>query len=41
MPLVPVSATEVRERVRRGEPIGDLVPPAVADYIRERGLYRT
>jgi nicotinate-nucleotide adenylyltransferase len=41
MPLVPVSATAIRERVRRGEPIGEMVPPAVAAYIRERGLYRT
>jgi nicotinate-nucleotide adenylyltransferase len=41
MPLVPVSATDIRERVRRGEPIEDMVPPAVADYIRERGLYNT
>jgi nicotinate-nucleotide adenylyltransferase len=41
MPLVPVSATEVRERVRRGEPIEGMVPAAVAGYIRERGLYRT
>ena len=40
MPLVPVSATAIRERVRRGEPIGEMVPPAVAAYIRERGLYR-
>ena len=35
-----VSATEVRERVARGEPIDDLVPPAVARIIEERGLYR-
>jgi nicotinate-nucleotide adenylyltransferase len=41
MPLVPVSATEIRERVRRGEPIAGLVPPAVEAYIRERGLYST
>jgi len=41
MPLVPVSATAIRERVSRGEPIGEMVPPAVAAYIRERGLYRT
>ena len=40
MPLVPVSATEIRERVRRGLPVGELVPPAVGAYIRERGLYR-
>ena len=41
MPLVPVSATEIRERVRRGLPVDELVPPAVAAYIREQGLYRT
>jgi nicotinate-nucleotide adenylyltransferase len=35
----PVSATLVRERVARGEPIDDLVPPAVADAIRRFGLY--
>ena len=35
-----VSSTEVRERVARGEPVDDLVPPAVAPAIRELGLYR-
>ena len=35
-----VSSTDVRERVARGEPIDDLVPPAVAGAIRELGLYR-
>ena len=35
-----VSSTDVRERVARGEPIDDLVPPAVAGTIRELGLYR-
>jgi nicotinate-nucleotide adenylyltransferase len=40
MPLVDVSATAARERVRRGEAIEGMVPPAVAAYIRERGLYR-
>jgi nicotinate-nucleotide adenylyltransferase len=34
-----VSGTEVRGRVARGEPIDDLVPPAVAQIIDERGLY--
>jgi nicotinate-nucleotide adenylyltransferase len=37
---VPVSSSEVRERVARGEPIEGLVPPAVAREIAERGLYR-
>lgn len=35
----PVSGTDVRARVARGEPIDDLVPPAVARIIEERGLY--
>jgi nicotinate-nucleotide adenylyltransferase len=35
-----ISGTQVRERVARGEPIDDLVPPAVARIIEERGLYR-
>jgi nicotinate-nucleotide adenylyltransferase len=41
-PLEPfaVSSSEVRERVRRGEAITDLVPPAVAREIEARGLYR-
>ena len=40
MSPVEVSATEIRERVRAGLPIGDMVPAAVETYIRERGLYR-
>jgi nicotinate-nucleotide adenylyltransferase len=35
-----LSSTEVRERIERGEPLDDLVPAAVADYIREKGMYR-
>lgn len=38
---LPVSSTEVRERVARGEPIDDLVPPAVAALIEGEGLYRS
>ncbi len=40
-PLIEISATAIRDRVRRGLPIRDLVPPAVADYIAARGLYRS
>jgi nicotinate-nucleotide adenylyltransferase len=36
----PVSSTEVRASISRGEPIDDLVPPAVAAAIEELGLYR-
>ena len=35
----PISSTEVRRRVLRGEPWEDLVPPAVAEFIRAEGLY--
>lgn len=35
-----ISGSEVRERLARGESIDDLVPPAVARIIDERGLYR-
>lgn len=39
-PGLPVSATDVRQRVRDGRSIRFLVPDAVADYISKRGLYR-
>lgn len=39
-PIVPVSATEIRSRCRRGEPIGGMVAPAVEEYIAKYGLYR-
>jgi len=35
-----VSSSEVRERVARGESIGELVPEAVAGAISRLGLYR-
>lgn len=39
-PELDIASTGIRERLARGEPIDDLVPPAVARYIREQGLYR-
>ena len=36
----PVSSSEIRDRVRRGDPIDGLVAPAVAAYIDEHRLYR-
>lgn len=36
----PLSSTQVRACVKAGEKLDDLVPPNVAQYIRERGLYR-
>ena len=35
----PVSSTEVRRRLAAGEPVDDLVPAAVAEHVRRRGLY--
>jgi nicotinate-nucleotide adenylyltransferase len=37
---IDVSSTEIRQRVRDGQSIDDMVPPRVADYIRKYGLYR-
>ena len=34
-----VSSTEVRQRLRQGEPADALLPPAVLDYIRRHRLY--
>lgn len=39
-PAIEVSSSQVREKIRRGEDISKLVPPAVADYIKEKGLYK-
>jgi nicotinate-nucleotide adenylyltransferase len=39
-PLLPaVSSTEIRARLARGEDVAGLVPRAVADHARARGLY--
>lgn len=39
IPRLDVSSTDVRARVASGRPIHGLVPPAVAELIRTRGLY--
>jgi nicotinate-nucleotide adenylyltransferase len=36
----PIASHDLRERARRGEPLDGLVPPAVAEEIERRGLYR-
>jgi nicotinate-nucleotide adenylyltransferase len=35
-----VSATELRQRLERGDPCRDLIPATVLEYIRGHGLYR-
>jgi nicotinate-nucleotide adenylyltransferase len=37
----PVSSRELRERLERGASVDGLVPPRVAETIREKGLYRS
>lgn len=38
--VVPISSTEIRKRIRAGEPIDSFVDPRVARYIDHYGLYR-
>jgi nicotinate-nucleotide adenylyltransferase len=40
MEPVPISSSEIREKAARGEPIGGLVPAAVAAEVERLGLYR-
>jgi len=40
-PLIQISATDIRRRVRAGLSIAYLTPPAVVSYIRTQGLYAT
>jgi nicotinate-nucleotide adenylyltransferase len=36
----PISSTEIRQAAAAGKPLGRLVEPAVADYIKKVGLYK-
>jgi nicotinate-nucleotide adenylyltransferase len=38
---LPLSASELRQRVRQGRSLAFRMPPAVIDYVRTHGLYRT
>ena len=38
-PAIEVSSSAVREKLLRGESVEGLVPPSVAEYIKEKGLY--
>jgi nicotinate-nucleotide adenylyltransferase len=37
---VPVSSTEIRQRLRAGQPVDELVDPRVSRYIEQNALYR-
>ena len=39
-PRIDLSSTDIRERIRAGRSVRDMVPPAVLEIIEERGLYR-
>ena len=39
-PLIEMSATDIRRRVREGRSISYMVPPGVAEYIARRQLYK-
>jgi nicotinate-nucleotide adenylyltransferase len=39
-PLIPISSTQIRARVRAGQSISGLVPTSVADYVAAMGLYK-
>ncbi|MDP1899813.1 MAG: nicotinate-nucleotide adenylyltransferase [Rubrivivax sp.] len=41
LPMLDISATDIRRRVSEGQDISQLVPPTVARYIESHGLYRT
>ena len=40
MAPIKVSSTEIREAIRQGRSVRELVPASVADYIEAQGLYR-
>src|SRR5262249_44310807 len=40
VPALSISSSEIRDRVRAGEPVWYLVPDGIVQYINKRGLYR-
>jgi len=39
LPEMPVSASDIRARVARGEDVSAMLPPPVLGYIKKKGLY--
>lgn len=40
IPFLPVSSTEIREKIRAEQPVDTLVPAGVAQYLKEKQLYK-
>ncbi len=40
MTPLPISASDIRARIARGEDVAGMLPPPVLAYIREHALYR-
>jgi nicotinate-nucleotide adenylyltransferase len=40
MPAIDVSSSEIRRRIAAGQPVQQLIPPAIEEFITRRGLYR-
>ena len=36
----PLSSTQIRQKVKAGEDVSQLLPPKVLRYIKQKGLYR-
>ncbi|MGR2660279.1 nicotinate-nucleotide adenylyltransferase [Chromobacterium haemolyticum] len=41
LPPVDIAATDIRQRLARGDAVDDVLPPAVLAYIRQHRLYQT
>ena len=39
--IIEISSTEIRDKIRKGEPVDHLLPEGVLNYIREHNLYKT
>jgi nicotinate-nucleotide adenylyltransferase len=39
MAATPISASDIRARIARGEDVSAMLPPPVLDYIKQKGIY--
>ena len=39
--IIEISSTEIRDKIKKGEPVDSLLPEGVLNYIREHNLYKT